>query len=60
MNEWIPIPKPGRYRVEIGFEVEDDEEDESAGIEPIDVTVPSDSFVDVDVQLPEPRKKKDG
>jgi hypothetical protein len=58
MSEWIPVPKPGRYRVEIGIEADDDEEgDESAGIAPIDVTVPSESFVDVDVQLPEPKKK---
>jgi hypothetical protein len=59
-SEWIPVPKPGRYRV--AFAIEDDEEegeDESSGIEPVDVIVPSDTIVDVDVQLPQP-KKKDG
>ncbi len=59
-SEWISVPKPGRYRV--AFAIEDDEEegeDESSGIEPVDVIVPSDTIVDVDVQLPQP-KKKDG
>lgn len=61
MSDWIPVPKPGRYRVEIGFEVKDDEAaEESLGIAPIEVTVPSDTFVDVELQVREPKKKKGG
>lgn len=58
-EETIFVPAAGRYR--ITFEADaDDEDGDVSTIPPIEVTVPAGAFVDVDVQLPEPKKAKDG